>query len=76
MDNNSSCFYNNLDNFIPILPFYGDVMDMELKKLEKFINKLHKEENYSKILPKIFCMYQFTLSQTYEQLSSNFSKKF
>lgn len=76
VDNNSSCFFNNLDNFIPILPFYGDIMDVELKKLEKFIVKLHKEEDYSKILSSVFSLDQFNLSQTYEQLSLYFSKKF
>lgn len=37
IDNSCFSFCNNLNNGIPIIPFYYDKSDTELIKLEKFI---------------------------------------
>jgi hypothetical protein len=54
---------------VPILPFYGDVMDSELKLLEKFLRKIHTAEDYQPILEKNFQMQKFILAQNYNQIS-------
>lgn len=37
VDNTASCFYNNLDNAIPIIPFIDNVDDSELLDLQNFL---------------------------------------
>ena len=37
VDNSINCFYNQLENGIPILPFYNNKEDSELKDLLEYI---------------------------------------
>jgi len=43
-----------LGNTIPIVSFYGDVMDNELEALKIFIEKLMKKKDYRKVIKKAF----------------------
>jgi len=55
IDNSCFSFCNNLNNGIPIIPFYNDKCDTELIKLEKFImNNLYDVQDVRPIIKNIF----------------------
>ena len=46
IDNNLYAFWKDIDKKIPIIPFYGDVMDKELLKLTNLLSNMNKKNSY------------------------------
>lgn len=54
VDNSVYCFGFNLNNGIPILPFFDDFEDTELKNLENFLMQVMKFNDVRSIIGKVF----------------------
>lgn len=67
VDNNPHVFIKNLEHTIPIIPFYGDVNDKELKHLEKFLVQLKHSKDYRKIIKNTFKLKIFLEADCYEK---------
>lgn len=66
VDNASYSFGYQIDNGIPILPFYDDKSDEELRILSSFLKTLGKEEDVRSVLKKTFKMKEFLAWETPE----------
>lgn len=76
IDNMPSCFYMNVENGIPIVPFIGDVNDTELKKLEKYINVIYNEKDYRICNKLMFGLSRIKLSQTFTEAVISYTELF
>ena len=54
VDNSISCFFNQLDNGVPIIPFVDRKDDTELRELEQFLIWLDQEKDLRMTLRRIF----------------------
>lgn len=54
VDNSIYCYGFNLNNGVPILPFYGDFEDKELVSLESFLHQIIKFNDVRSIISKVF----------------------
>lgn len=54
VDNSIYCYGFNLNNGIPILPFYGDFEDTQLRELESFLFQAMKFNDMRSIVSKVF----------------------
>lgn len=54
VDNSVYCFGFNLNNGIPILPFFDNFDDTELRKLEDFLVQVMKFNDVRSIIGKVF----------------------
>lgn len=60
IDNNNMNFILNLENGIPIIPFYGDKNDIELLMLQKFITQiLSSNLSIQEFITNYFKLYHF-----------------
>lgn len=55
IDNNLYSFAFDLNNGLPILPFYDNKKDNQLFELKTFLAKIVHKLNFTKILKYIFC---------------------
>ena len=67
VDNSLHCYGFNLDNAIPIIPFFDDKNDTELKNLELFLINLSNSKNLKEIISKFF--FYDIFKQNYYQIS-------
>ena len=68
VDNSPLHFYRNLENTVPILPFYGDEEDSELLKLEVFLKDLVKIKDFRKGIDGFFFLKKFCQEENFEVL--------
>ena len=59
VDNSCFSFSKNLNNGIPIIPYYDDKNDKELLYLAEFLKKLSLVEDVRNTLKKLFRYKQF-----------------
>lgn len=74
VDNSSSCFVSNLDNGIPIIPFYDNKDDNELNNLSMFLVWLNEQEDVQDVLRNIFFMKKYCLAESPIQLFNQIFK--
>ena len=75
VDNSTHCFAPQINNGIPILPFYYDSSDEELIKLSSFLIKLKDFDEPSLILRQYFGLCQYTKFATAANLVTHLSDK-
>lgn len=68
IDNSPIHFYKNYENVIPIVPFFGDMEDKELVKLEKFIKFLFKKKDFKGTMRDTFFINEFLKKQSFESI--------
>lgn len=75
VDNSAQCFYPQLDNGIPILPFYSDKNDNELLELAKFLERVANEGDPIEYVREYFGLYQYAKFNDTEELVSRLKRK-
>ena len=74
VDNQSACFYCDLDNGIPILPFTGDITDEELTKLNQFLSYLAYQDDFRKFIRNFLHLYLFKKTQGFGPMNPTRTK--
>ena len=59
VDNSTFCFLPQLDQGIPIIPFYFKKDDIELLKLKRFLEELHKLPDVPLFLKEYFQLHEY-----------------
>lgn len=75
VDNSPDHFFKNLSNCVPIVPFFGDLKDMELIYLDHFLKEIVKAKDYRKICLESFFLKVFLKDLKFEQCLKNFLDK-
>ena len=72
IDNSVNHFFKNLNNCIPIVPFFGDVKDMELIYLDNFLKEICKAKDFRKIFKESFGLKNFLSGAKFDVCLKNF----
>ena len=76
VDNSTFCFLPQLNNGIPIIPYYYKKDDIELLKLKRFLDEIYKLEDVPAFLRDHFKLHEFTQAKDLESLIEKiFSQK-
>ena len=67
VDNASYSYFNQLDNAIPIIPFYDSKCDKELKYLASYLMSLPKDKSLPAINRTKFRTYYYLSSKSEEE---------
>ena len=59
VDNSTSCFVKNLENGIPIIPYYGNREDDELKELGMFLEWLSYQKDFRTTQRNYFVFHKY-----------------
>lgn len=59
VDNSASSYMHQVDNGIPIIPYYQGKEDFELKALEKYLQSMALEEEVREINRKTFKLHKY-----------------
>ena len=62
---------HDLENMVPIVSFYGDVMDDELEKLTLFLEHLSKKKDFRKTMMKSFQLQSFLEEKSLQDVVNN-----
>jgi CTD small phosphatase-like protein 2 len=68
VDNSVTCCVPQLDNGVPIIPYFDSDSDTELLKLEVFLNKLAGLNDVRPFLRQYFKLYEYRNSKTIFEL--------
>lgn len=66
VDNSPFHLYDNLENGIPILPYFGETEDSELLKLLGFLREIKAEKNYIPFLVQQFKLKSYREEKDFE----------
>lgn len=68
VDNNPYCLWPQFENGIPILSFYDNKKDGELKKLEKLLVDLKREEDHRALLKAHFRLHTIASTESVDEI--------
>ena len=74
VDNAIYSYYFNMDNGVPIVPFYEDSTDNQLMQLIPFLKMLVNVKDVRPVLKKAFQTYQIHNFDEIEKLADHFLK--
>ena len=76
VDNAATCFYNNLENGVPIIPYHGNKKDTQLLDQAKILIDLSTVDDVRTYLPEIFCLNKYLDHNNFDELCNDMFEKF